>query len=191
MAPVKAFLLAAPLFVTVSATAAELLLIDQSHSAVLVSWTHRGLSHPVARFEKIKGSIMLDVEALTRSSATIEIPVDGLKTGDDALDIRLRTAEFFDLKSFPIISFQSEKIEIKDATHLTLFGTLTLHGVSRSTALNVTINKIVSGAGGNDSAGFDAETSLRRSDFALGKYVPMTGDDIAVRITVEAHQHLD
>ena len=34
--------------------------------------------------------------------------------------------------------------------------------------------------------GFDATASIKRSDFGLGLYVPMVGDDVSLRITTEA-----
>ncbi|PQA51089.1 YceI family protein, partial [Amnimonas aquatica] len=36
------------------------------------------------------------------------------------------------------------------------------------------------------AAGFNATTTLKRSDFGLGKYVPVVGDELTVEITVEA-----
>jgi hypothetical protein len=38
------------------------------------------------------------------------------------------------------------------------------------------------------TAGFDADVMLRRSDFGVGRYAPMTGDELSVHITVEAGQ---
>ena len=38
--------------------AAESLQIDPSHTAIVFSWNHRGLSHPDARLEKIRGSVL-------------------------------------------------------------------------------------------------------------------------------------
>ncbi|MCC6200190.1 MAG: YceI family protein, partial [Moraxellaceae bacterium] len=36
------------------------------------------------------------------------------------------------------------------------------------------------------AAGFQATTTIRRSDFGMGKYAPIVGDDLTVTITVEA-----
>jgi polyisoprenoid-binding protein YceI len=38
------------------------------------------------------------------------------------------------------------------------------------------------------AAGFDAELMLRRSDFGVGRYVPMTSDELSVHISLEAGQ---
>jgi polyisoprenoid-binding protein YceI len=35
------------------------------------------------------------------------------------------------------------------------------------------------------AAGFDASTTIKRSDFGIAKYVPAVSDDIKIRITSE------
>jgi len=37
-----------------------------------------------------------------------------------------------------------------------------------------------------DWAGFDATTTLKRSDFGLGKFAPAVGDEVEVMISIEA-----
>ena len=37
-----------------------------------------------------------------------------------------------------------------------------------------------------DWAGFDATTTLLRSDFGLGAFAPAVGDEVEVRISIEA-----
>jgi polyisoprenoid-binding protein YceI len=167
---------------------AESLQIDPSHTAVVFSWSHRGLSHPVARLEKIHGEVVLDVSDMTKSRVSVTLPVDGLRTGDDSLDKRLKGAEFFDTASFPAIAFTSTKIEVTGANRIKITGDLSVHGITKSVVLDATINKIISGSDHKVTAGFDADVLLRRSDFGVSRYVPMTSDELSVHITLEAGQ---
>jgi polyisoprenoid-binding protein YceI len=167
---------------------AESLQIDPSHSAIVFSWTHRGLSHPVARLEKVHGNVLLDASDVTQSRVSVTLPIDGLRTGDDSLDRRLKGAEFFDAASFPAITFTSTKIEVAGGNALKITGDLSVHGITKSVVLNATINKIIDGAGHKVTAGFDADVLLRRSDFGVSRYVPMTSDELSVHITLEAGQ---
>jgi polyisoprenoid-binding protein YceI len=167
---------------------AETVPIDPSHTAVIFSWNHRGFSHPVARLEKISGNVLLDRADITKSSVSVTIPLEGLRTGSDALDRRLKGAEFLDTATYPAITFKSTKIETVGTNALKLTGDLSVHGITRSVALDGTINKISSDSDGKVTAGFDAEVMLRRSDFGVGRYVPMTGDELSVHITLEAAQ---
>jgi polyisoprenoid-binding protein YceI len=168
--------------------AVESLQIDPTHTAVIFSWNHRGLSHPVARLEKIHGTVLLDSLDLTKSSVSVTLPLDGLRTGDDALDKRLKGAEFFDAVNFPAITFTSTKVEATGSNALKITGDLSVHGVAKSVVLDATINKIVTAADHKVAAGFDADVMLRRSDFGVSRYVPMTSDELSVHITLEAGQ---
>jgi len=168
--------------------AADTLPIDQSHSAVIFSWHHRGLSHPLARLEKVSGAITLDVSDLSKSSVSVTLPLEGLRTADALLDRRLLGAQFLDASEYPVITFRSTHLEEVGAGNLRITGDLTVHGVTRSIVLDARVNKIVVPREGKPSAGFDAEARLLRSDFGVGRYVPMVGDELSVHITVEAHE---
>jgi polyisoprenoid-binding protein YceI len=176
------------LFTSLPALCAETLLIDPSHAAVIFNWNHRGFSHPVARLEQVSGKLHLDRSDMTKSSVSVTLPLGGLRTGDDVLDRRLKGAEFLDAATFPAITFKSTKIETVGINALKMTGDLSVHGTTRSVALDVTINKITSNPDNKVTAGFDADAVLRRSDFGVGRYVPMTGDELSVHITLEADQ---
>jgi len=176
------------LFTGLPALCSETLAIDPSHTAVIFSWNHRGFSHPVARLEKISGKVLLDRSDMTKSAVSVTLPLVGLRTGDDVLDRRLKGAEFLDAATNPAITFKSTKIETVGPNALKLTGDLSVHGVKKSVALDVTINKISSSSDNKVTAGFDADAMLRRSDFGVGRYVPMTGDELSIHITLEASQ---
>jgi polyisoprenoid-binding protein YceI len=165
---------------------ARALTIDPSHTAVVFSWNHRGLSHPVARLERIAGRIELDPSNLAHSSVSVVMAISGLRTGDDFLDRRLSGPEFFDITNYPNIKFQSTKVEVRGPDSLRIEGVLSVHGVSKPVAFDARLNKIIEEDAQVAAAGFDAELTLHRSDFGVGKYVPMVGDELIVHITVEA-----
>lgn len=169
------------------APAATPLPIDASHTAVVLTWNHRGLSHPVARFEKVVGRINLDTDDLSRSSVEVTLPLDGLRTGDDDLNRRLKGPEFFDAARFPQITFRSTQVKKTGADTLDVAGEVHLRDSTRPVTLHVHVNSILSAAGKPTESGFDADAQLLRSDFGLGKYVPMVSDEVALHVTLEAH----
>lgn len=184
----KALVLSLLLLGPLPGWSAVTLAVDASHSAVTFSWSHFGFSNPVARLEHISGSLFLDETDLTKSSVTVTLPVDALRTGDDFLDKRLKTREFLDAARYPNITFRSTRIERAGATDLKVTGDLYIHGITKSVVLDAKINKI----GANPiskamTAGFDADVLLRRSDFGVTKYVPAVTDEILVHITLDAH----
>lgn len=185
----KAFLLPLALCASLSARAAETLDIDQTHSAVTFNWSHLGISNPVARFEKIQGSLKLDQTEPARSQVSVTIPLDGLRTGVDALDRRLRSPDFLDEAAYPAITFTSTAVRMTGVKRFALSGNLSIHGVTRPVVLNATVNAVARN-GFSDAlmAGFEADIVLRRSDFGVSRYVPSVGDELTVHITLHAEQ---
>ena len=171
-----------------SAWCAEALPIDPGHTAVVFSWNHSGYSHPIARLETVKGTVFLDRADLTRSSVSVVMALEGLRTGDAALDKRLRGKYFFDIAQYPQITFKSTRVEVVDTTNqLRITGDLSVHGITHPVSLEAQINRMTLEPSNKSAAGFDAKAVLRRSDFGLGRYVPLVSDELTVHITLEAH----
>jgi polyisoprenoid-binding protein YceI len=160
--------------------------LDPNHTQVEFSWNHFGFSNITGRFDKVEGNFQFDPADPTRSSIDVTIPIASIDTGVGALDEHLQGADFFDAAQFPVATFKSSKVERVDADSLKVSGDLTIHGVSKPAVLDVTINKIGEHPmAGRAAAGFDAKTTIKRSDFGINKYVPNVSDDIVIAITSE------
>lgn len=166
----------------------QTLTIDPDHTAVVFSWAHRGFSHPVARLERLHGKLRLDPTDLSKSSVSVVFPLEGLHTAVEALDRRLKGREFFELAKYPEITFRSTKVESTGPQALRVTGDLTAHGVTKPVVLGATINRLTTGSDHKLTAGFDAVTTLRRSDFNVNRYVPLASDEVSIHITLEATQ---
>ena len=170
------------------AVAAQKYTIDESHTKLTFSWTHLGFSNPSASLEKFSGDFQLDTADLTRSSISVTFPLEGLHSGVPELDDDLKSPGFFDAVKYPNIKFKSTNVEKVGADGLKIIGDLTVHGVTRPVVLNGKVNKI----GDNPmvkspSAGFEADATLKRSEFDVGKLVPAISDEIKVHITLDSH----
>jgi polyisoprenoid-binding protein YceI len=169
-------------------SAAVAIPIDQDHAAVIFSWTHRGFSHPLARLEQLNGTLVWDRSDLAGSSVQVSLPLEGLRTGNQQLDKRLRGRDFFEAATYPMVTFKSTGITPHAGTgEFTLRGQLTLHGVTQPVTLEARINKVEDLPGQAPWTGFDANGVLRRSDFGLSRYIPLVADEITVHISLEAH----
>ncbi|ALN89832.1 MULTISPECIES: YceI family protein [Lysobacter] len=186
----KRILLAAALGLAFAGTASAAALtykIDPNHTDVVASWSHFGFSNPIAHFGKVDGSITYDPAKPAASKVEVTIPLDGLDSHVGDFDEHLKSADFFDAAKFPTITFKSTKVEAAGDKKLKVTGDLTVHGVTKPAVLDVNINKIgEQPMAKRAAAGFDASTTLKRSDFGIGKYVPNVSDEIKIHITTEA-----
>lgn len=160
--------------------------LDPEHTQVLVGWEHFGFSHPSANFGQASGILIYDSENLAASSVKVTLPLAGLNSFVPALDEHLRGPEFFDAKTYPDITFKSTKVDKAGDGKLKVTGDLTIKGITKPAVLDVTLNKAaVQPMTHQLSIGFDAATTLKRSDFGVDMYAPMVSDEVTVRITTE------
>ena len=170
-----------------AATPVQKFNIDNNHTQVTFTYDHFGFSNPSARLEQIKGSIELNQQDWSKSSVAVTMPLAGLHTGVEKLDAHLKSADFFDAQKNPDITFKSTKVEKAGSNTLKVTGDLTAHGVTKPAVLDVNINKVgEQPMAKRAAAGFDATTTLKRSEFGIGKYVPNVSDEVKIRITTEA-----
>lgn len=162
--------------------------MDPNHTMVLASWSHFGFSNPVANFGQAKGTIVYDPNDASKSSVEVTLPLAGLTSFVPDFDTHLRSADFFDAAKFPTATFKSTSVKYMGKSgKLKVRGDLTIKGITKPVDLDVTLNKVgEQPMAKRAAAGFDATTTLKRSDFGLGKYVPNVGDEVKIRITTEA-----
>src|SRR5690606_41615720 len=75
--------------------------IDPAHTTVEFAVKHMMVTTVRGRFGQVSGTIELDEEDLTRSSAEVTIPVASIDTREEQRDAHLRSADFFDAENHP------------------------------------------------------------------------------------------
>ncbi|GAA0718975.1 YceI family protein [Dokdonella soli] len=184
---IRRIALAAALALATAPVFAGTYTLDPAHTQVIFSWNHFGYSNPSAQFGKVEGTLEFDQANPTKSSVSVTIPLSSIDSHVAKLDEHLQSNEFFDAAKYPDATFKSTKVEKgagKDKLKVT--GDLTVHGVTKPVVLDVTINKVGEHPMRKaQAAGFDATTTIKRSEFGLTKYVPMVSDDVKVHITSE------
>ncbi len=81
----------------------------------------------VGGFKELKAEAKVDMESPDKSSLTIEIKTDSLFSDDEKLTAHLKNPDFFDVKKYPTIKFESTKIDMQGEEG-TITGNLTMLG---------------------------------------------------------------
>mgnify|MGYP002776376775 CR=1 FL=1 len=161
--------------------------IDTSHTYASFEIDHMGFSTQRGQFNRTSGVIDFDSEA---RSGRIEIRIDAtsLDTGFELRDEVLRGESWFNTKAFPDILFRSQKMIFEQEKLIAVEGTLVMLGEAKPMRLEVTRFKCgFNLALRKRGCGADAQGVLRRSDFGLQNGLPFIGDDVRLRIQVEAY----
>jgi polyisoprenoid-binding protein YceI len=94
---------------------------------------------------------------------------------------------YFDVSTFPTATFESTKVTSTGENTYDVAGRLTIKGTTKLVVFKATLN----GKGPHPmtqkaAIGFDASTTIKRSDFGIDKYVPNVSDEVTLTITTEA-----
>lgn len=137
-ASVKLTAIAATLFAG-SAVADVTYNTDQGHTEVKFSWSHAGVSIQSGEFQEASGTLSL-ADDIEESTVEVTINPDSISTGVKALDDELKSDQFFDIKTYPEVTFKSTGIEKTGDESMDVTGDLTMHGVTKEVVLKVDMN---------------------------------------------------
>lgn len=160
--------------------------VDSNHAWSMFKVKHMGVGNAYGRFNAISGTIDMDDAAPDKSTVEITLKTESVDTGNEKRDQHLRSADFFDSKQFPTITFKSTKIA-KDGNAWSVTGDLNLHGVTKSITAKVEKTGEGEGMKKEHRVGFEATFEVKRSDFGMkwGLDKGAVGDDVTFMLSLE------
>jgi len=158
---------------------------DNLHTDIYFTYSHVGFTNAHARFDKFAGELNYDPQHPEKSPVTFTVDPETIDTNVPELDRVLKGKHFFNVERFPEMKFAGRRLRRTSLTTGVLDGDLTMHGVTRTIALNVHLNKfLVDKELKFCRFGFSATGLLKRSQWGLGD-VPLVGDDIRLELEIE------
>lgn len=160
--------------------------VDSKETLVRYEVLHFGSSDYWGTFPGATGTMKLDPRNLGATQLEVKIPVATVETTNRELDGELFSDEFFDGEKYPYLSFVATDTRRTGPRTVAISGKLSMHNVTLPIVLNATY--IGGGPSPFDSKqiiiGFRATASVKRSDFGLGKYVPIVSDETRIVVSV-------
>lgn len=165
--------------------------IDPAHSQVEFAVRHLMITTVRGRFTDVSGTVVTDDADSAIAEVEVTINVNSIDTREAQRDAHLKSADFFDAEKYPAITFKGTRVTDVRGSQFTLAGDLTIHGVTREVALDVTSEGRARDPWGGERAGYSATTKINRSDFGLtwnqaletGGFV--VGDEIKISLDLE------
>ncbi|MCY4336662.1 MAG: YceI family protein [Litoreibacter sp.] len=166
---------------------AERYTIDPSHAQVIFSYDHLGFSTTYGMFSGFEGEIMFDEDDPAASTVSVSMPLKSMFTGWEQRDGHFMSGDFFDASDEDLVSFTSTSIEVTGETTAKITGDLTMNDITKSVVLETSLNKADTHPLANKPfLGFDATTTVLRSDFGVGAFAPAVSDAVEITISLEA-----
>lgn len=165
---------------------------DAGHSLVVWRVNHFGFNDYVGIFGNVSGTLQIDPANLAAAKVDVTIPIASVTTASAGLTEHLMRAaaqgaaapDFFGPNPAPA-RFVSKTVHTLGENRAHIIGDLTLNGITRE----VTVQARFVGAGNNPfsralTVGFEGETTITRSQWGLGGFIPLVGDEVKLDITV-------
>lgn len=169
--------------------------IDPAHSSAQFSVKHMMISNVRGEFSKVSGRVNFDPENPENSTVEATVDVNSISTREPDRDKHLKSPDFFDVAKFPTMTFKSKRVVKNPDGSLQLVGDLTIHGVTRETALTLeSPTPAAKDPWGNIRRGTSATARINRKDFgltwntALEAGGVLVGEEVKITLDVEMIQ---
>ena len=175
-------------FIGGAARAADKYALDPMHTFVVFKITDMGYAHVVGWFTAVAGKLTFDPADITKSSLSVTIKTASIDTHFAQRNKDLMSPDFLNVAEFPEMAFKSTSVEKTGNKTGRVTGELTLLGVTKPVTMDVTFNKIAPNPFNNNTptAGFEAHTAIKRSDFGMKADIPNIGDEVEISIDAQA-----
>jgi polyisoprenoid-binding protein YceI len=164
--------------------------IDPTHTEIGFSVRHL-VSKVRGTFESFEGTIVKN-DDVTASTVNVSVDLSSINTGTADRDNHLRSADFFEVETFPKMTFVSTGIVQKSDTDFVVSGDLTIKGVTKPVELATEFLGEGGDPWGGTRVGIEATAEISRKEFGIDFNIPleggkvMVGDKISIHINAEA-----
>jgi polyisoprenoid-binding protein YceI len=138
---------------------------DPAHTTIGFVARHM-LSKVRGRFTEYDGQVVIG-ENPEDSSAKVTIQAASVTTGTQQRDDHLRSGDFFEIETYPTLSFESTAVRPTGGNAFELEGNLTIKGVTKPVTLQAEFSGWGPGMNGTPMAVFSARTTVDRTDWDL------------------------
>ncbi|WP_298301945.1 YceI family protein [Hydrotalea sp.] len=157
---------------------------DKAHSKLTFTVTHLMVSDVDGLFKNFDVTIQASKPDFSDAVFSLTAEVASINTDVEMRDNDLKSANFFDVAKFPLITFKSTAIQPVGKNHYQLTGNLTMHGITKPVKMDLVYRgTIVNPMSKKDDAGFKLTGTINRADFNIGTKYPsaMISDEVIIK----------
>jgi polyisoprenoid-binding protein YceI len=141
--------------------------LDPSHTRIGFVARHAMVTKVRGAFNEFEGTVHLDGEDPSRSTARLTVKAASIDTRNEQRDGHLRSNDFLDMEQYPEITFVSTAARQLDETTYQLTGDLTVRGVTKPVTVDFTYEGAAQDPFGNLRVGFEGAVAISRKDYGI------------------------
>ena len=140
--------------------------IDPSHTRLGFSTRHAMVTKVRGSFNEVEGTATTGPN-LQDASIDLTIQATSIDTRSEDRDAHLRSADFFDVETYPTLTFRSTEVTAIDEQNLRVTGDLTIRDTTRPVTVDFEYAGGATDPFGNERIGFEGAVKVNRKDFGL------------------------
>ena len=140
--------------------------LDTSHSRLGFVARHAMVTKVRGQFGGFEGTARIDEANPSASKVDLTIQVASVDTGSADRDGHLKSGDFFDVETYPTITFTSTEVK-RDGSDWAVTGDLTIKDVTKPVTIEFEHTGSARDPFGNLRVGFEGETTINRKDWGL------------------------
>jgi polyisoprenoid-binding protein YceI len=161
--------------------------VDRSHAFIHFEVSHLGIFPYPGRFKQFRIELDYDPANVENSMVEVNVPLKSLETDDGLMNETLLGEQFFDVRNFPKMSFESTSIKRTGEDTGIIEGELTLHGFTKTVRFDAKFRGTAkSPFSGKTIMAVTAVAEIDRNKWGLTAWRPFVGNTVTIRIGFEA-----
>ena len=167
--------------------------LDKDHSNVRFTIRHLGIAEVDGLFREFTSSMQSSMEDYSDAIINMTIDVNSIDSNNPARDTHLKSNDFFNVASFPMMTFESKAMKPGKGNNFKLSGKLTIRDVSKNITFDVEHMGTISVTGMKKTA-FKASTTINRFDYNLNwntttpEGLSIVDNEVTITLNLEFNQ---
>jgi polyisoprenoid-binding protein YceI len=160
--------------------------LDPAHTRIGFSARHAMVTKVRGQFDEFEGTAHVDTEDPAKSTVAVTIQTASVSTGQAQRDGHLKSPDFFDIETYPQITFASTDVQ-RDGTEWSITGDLTINAVTKPVTVLFEETGEAKDPFGNLRVGFEGTVTINRSEWDLTWNSPLETGGVLVseKVTLE------
>lgn len=146
--------------------------LDPAHSSVGFTVRHAMVTKVRGEFTDYEASITV-AEDPSASTASGTVRTESIDTRNEDRDAHVRGEDFFAVGQYPEMTFNATSFDVDANGNGTVTGDLTIKGTTKPVTFEVETFGVEEDPFGNIRMGFEARTTINRSEFGIDFQAPL------------------
>lgn len=161
--------------------------LDKAHSEIEFKVKHLMISNVKGQFQEFDIKIDNGTDDFSQAQIDVEILTSSINTKNESRDEHLKSDEFFNSATYPLVKFKTTHIEKLNDKDYNLVGDLTIKDITKPALLSAEFGGLAKDPWGNQKAGYTVTGSINRQDFGLTWNTALETGGVMVSEDVKFH----